>query len=234
MNSFTSIELTNDTLDIYHIRTAIMRALQENMIHFNGRLIDIGCGKMPYREHILKGSAVTQYVGLDIEGAIIYDATVRPDHTWDGITMPFENSSFDTAFATEVLEHCPDPQLTLSEVSRVLKPGGAFFFTVPFLWNLHEVPHDEYRFTPFALQRLLTGAGFTKIELEGHGGWNASLAQMLGLWLNRSGLSPGRKKMYTALLKPVISSLLKNDKAVKTFRNRQMITGLSGIAYKAG
>jgi SAM-dependent methyltransferase len=77
---------------------------------------------MPYRDHILKNSEVTEYVGLDIETAIAYDVSVQPDFTWDGNVMPFEDNSFDCAYGTEFLEHCPDPEKVLKEVYRVLKP----------------------------------------------------------------------------------------------------------------
>ena len=127
---------------------------------FEGELLDIGCGKMPYKKYILEHSRVTNYVGLDIEQALVYDAKLKPDHTWDGKIMPFENESFNCTFGTEVLEHCPEPEIVLKEVHRVLKPNGIFFFTVPFLWNLHEVPHDEYRYTPFSLERHLKNSGF--------------------------------------------------------------------------
>jgi len=86
---------------------------------------------------------VISYLGIDLEGALIYDANIKPDFTWDGKRLPFETNSFDTIISTEVLEHCPEPEVFLYEVFRVLKKGGVFFFTVPFLWNLHEVPHDE-------------------------------------------------------------------------------------------
>jgi len=73
----------------------------------------------------------------------------------------------------------------MKEIWRVLKPGGILFFTVPFLWNLHEIPYDEYRYTPFALKRHLTQSGFNEIEIKAMGGWDAALAQMLGLWVRR-------------------------------------------------
>ena len=41
--------------------------------------------------------------------------------------MPFEDESYDCAFGTEVLEHCPNPEIVMKEVFRVLKPGGVFF-----------------------------------------------------------------------------------------------------------
>ncbi len=56
--------------------------------------------------------------------------------------MPFEDNVFDCAMATEVLEHCAYPEVTLFEVSRVLKKDGLFFFTVPFVWPLHDCPFD--------------------------------------------------------------------------------------------
>ncbi len=76
---------------------------------------------MPYREYILKETAVETYTGLDIEGAIIYDKEVQPDHVWDGVKMPLADASFDCILLTEVLEHCHQPELVINECFRVLK-----------------------------------------------------------------------------------------------------------------
>tara|TARA_R110002096_G_scaffold401880_2_gene598929 strand:+ start:433 stop:1146 length:714 start_codon:yes stop_codon:yes gene_type:complete len=233
MHSFINIKLKRDNLDIYIIRKAILNALRYNLKMFSGNLLDIGCGKMPYKNYIVKNSMVYAYVGLDIENALIYDKDVKPDHTWDGKVMPFENNSFDCALATEVLEHCPGPEIVLKEVYRVLKHNGVFFFTVPFLWNLHEVPHDEYRYTPFSLERHLKNCGFIDIEIKATGGWHASMAQMLGLWVRRSPMSDSKRKYLSIALKPIIRFLIKTDKNTKVnFVNGQMITGLYGIAKK--
>ena len=232
-DNFTSIPFTTENLDRFIIRTSIFNAIAESSKKFKGEFLDIGCGKMPYKNYIFKHSPITKYVGLDIETAIEYDAAVKPDHVWDGISMPFEPEIFETAFATEVLEHCPRPEVVLKEAYRVLRPGGVFFFTVPFLWPLHEVPHDEYRYTPYSLQRLLGEAGFSGIEIKATGGWHASLAQMLGLWLRRAPLTGKRKKYLAIIIKPIMKRLLKWDKfSTVDFKEGQMITGLYGIAYK--
>jgi len=233
MNRFINIKLTNDTIDNFVIRTAIFNALKENLPIFNGKLLDIGCGKMPYKNYILKNSKVSKYVGLDIETALAYDDDVTPDFTWNGVKMPFESESFQCAFGTEVLEHCPEPEVVLKEVCRILKPKGVFFFTVPFLWNLHEVPHDEYRYTPFSLERHLKNSGFVDISIKATGGWHASMAQMLGLWVRRSPMSSRKRKLFSKLLKPIIKYLIKMDNTDKvTFKEGQMITGLYGTAKK--
>ncbi|MGV8813814.1 MAG: class I SAM-dependent methyltransferase [Gelidibacter sp.] len=233
MKDFIDIKLNFNNLDIYYIRQAIISALSKTLPNLNGHLLDIGCGKMPYKNYILANADVSTYTGLDIETAIVYDKSIRPDFTWDGITMPFEDASFECAFGTEVLEHCPDPEIVLKEVYRVLKPGGIFFFTVPFLWNLHEVPHDEYRYTPFSLERHLKNSGFEDIIIKATGGWHASMAQMLGLWVKRSPMTSGKRNLLAKFLKPIIKHLIKLDKpeAVQ-FKEGQMITGLYGIVRK--
>lgn len=230
---FVDIKLEKQNLDNYYIKTSIFNALKETLPNLKGNLLDIGCGKMPYKNYILENSKVTNYTGLDIETALEYHTYIKPDFTWNGKTMPFENNTFESAFGTEVLEHCPEPEIVLKEVIRVLKPEGIFFFTVPFLWNLHEVPHDEYRYTPFSLERHLRNSGFKEIEIKATGGWHASMAQMLGLWVRRSPMSIAKRKWLSILLKPVIRFLIKMDKTGQiTFKEGQMITGICGVAIK--
>lgn len=232
-DNFINIEYRAETLDIYFQRTGILKAIKDNLINFSGNLLDVGCGKMPYKDYILKNSSITKYTGIDIETALLYDQKVKPDFTWDGNTLPFENESFDTVIATEVLEHCPDPFIIFNETNRVLKKNGVFFFTVPFLWNLHEVPHDEFRYTPFSLNRMLTKCDFTSINLYATGGWHASMAQMLGLWVKRAPMQQRRRRVLTAVLKPIIKNLYKLDRHSKvTFTEGDMITGIYGTAYK--
>lgn len=232
-DGFIHISKANDNLDRYQVRTNILIALNRVMPQLKGKLLDIGCGKMPYRAHILESSAVDQYTGMDIDSSLTYDKDIIPDIRWDGKTMPVQNESYDSAIATEVLEHCPNPELVMKEIHRVLRPGGIFFFTVPFLWNLHEVPHDEYRYTPFSLERHLKNSGFTSIDLFSMGGWHASMAQMLGLWVRRSPMRPISRKILSFFLSPCIEFLIRKDKGLKTgFTEGQMITGIYGWAKK--
>ncbi|MGW1455069.1 class I SAM-dependent methyltransferase [Salegentibacter agarivorans] len=233
MKDFIDIQINIENLDNYYIRSSIFKSLKEASSTFSGSLLDIGCGKMPYKNYILTNTNVNTYTGLDIDTAHIYDANIQPDFTWDGIKMPFDDESFECAFGTEVLEHCPEPEIILKEIYRVLKPGGVFFFTVPFLWNLHEIPNDEYRFTPFSLDRHFRKSGFSKIEIKATGGWHASMAQMLGLWVRRSPMKKNKRKLLSKCLKPVIEYLIKLDKPDKVqFKDGQMITGLYGLVRK--
>lgn len=232
-DNFINIPFTVKNLDRYIVRISIFKALKNNLSKFSGRLLDAGCGKMPYREYILDNSNVHQYVGLDIESAKIYDKHVRPDVTWDGKLMPLQDAEFETVFATEVLEHCPDPEDFLNEVYRVLKPQGIFFFTVPFLWNLHEVPNDEYRYTPFSLERHLRNCKFSEISIHATGGWHASLAQLLGLWVRRAPINRVMRAILSVFFMPLIRLLMRLDTGKEIhFKEGTMITGLYGLAKK--
>ncbi len=229
-NSYLSPELSNKDLDRFYARTSILSALRSALPSLSGRFLDIGCGQMPYRDLILKSTRVDEYIGLDL-GNNKYAEHQMPDAIWDGLTIPYEDCSFESAMATEVLEHCPDPQNVINEVYRILKKDGVFFFTVPFLWPLHDMPYDEYRYTPFALRRMFENAEFYKIDIVPLGGWDASLAQMLGLWVNRRPFGKSKRKFLQRLLKPIIKYLIRKDQ-IPDLMKGPMITGLYGTAIK--
>jgi SAM-dependent methyltransferase len=231
MDNFTQIPFTIENLDRYYIRTSIFNALKENLKYFKGKLLDYGCGKMPYKKFILENSNVSEYIGIDIENALDYKGD-KPNFTWKGDTLPFENETFDTIFATEVFEHIHDLDFALIEIYRVLKKGGYLFFTVPYLWTLHEVPNDEYRYTPFSLEKKFKRANFMVVNIFATGGWNASLAQMLGLWVRRKPMSENKRKLFSIILKPFIKYLIKKDLKPTMFKEGNMITGLYGIIKK--
>ncbi len=230
-NDFFYTKLTTKNLDNFFIRDSIKNAVINNITYFKGDLLDAGCGKMPYKPFLLKNSQILSYTGLDIEQALVYDQNIKPDVFWDGITMPFEENSFHTILSTEVLEHCYDYNRYIEECLRVLKPGGVIFFTVPFLWPLHETPHDHYRFTPFTLKKAFEKNNKAKVIIYGLGGWNASLATMLGLWSSRH-ISKKKGRYLKPLLKPIIKFLIKKDRTPTDFKDNVMYTSLCGIVTK--
>jgi hypothetical protein len=64
------------------------------------------------------------------------------------------------------------------------------------------------------------------------GGWHASLAQMLGLWVTESGLTGRKKKWATKAILKIIPTLLKWDSSDNHFNQHSMNTGYYGIAKK--
>lgn len=228
--------LTPFTMDIYFARRTILREVEKISKLFSGTVLDVGCGQMPYREIILSSARVERYIGLDLVNNDIYQN--KPDLTWDGTTIPLAENAVDCVLTTEVFEHCPDPEATMKEIFRVLRPDGLLFFTVPFLWPLHDVPYDQYRYTPFSLKRHLANAGFHKIHMQSMGGWDESLAQMIGLYIRRKPMSVYTRIVLLVLAYPIVLLLSKMGKRESAKKSREefgessMITGLWGVAYK--
>jgi SAM-dependent methyltransferase len=84
--------------------------------------------------------------------------------------LPLASSCADSVLLSDVLEHLAEPGHLLAEVARLLRPGGHLVLAVPFLYWIHEPPHDYFRYTEFALRRLCARAGLDVVSLEAYGG----------------------------------------------------------------
>src|SRR6185437_11496064 len=102
------------------------------------------------------------YRAIDHADALRHFGYSMPDTTYyEGDRWPVEDDSVDVVVCTETLEHVPEPRAFLAEAARCLRSGGCLILTVPFAARWHFIPHDYWRFTPSALQRLLTATGFS-------------------------------------------------------------------------
>lgn len=118
------------------------------------KYLDVGCGTGLILRHLPSGS-----VGLDINPRHLAKAKrYLPNMTFvlgDIESLPFLDNTFSTVICMEIIEHLPSPRQALSEVRRVLKPGGVLIGTVPRknpIWRLRtlssthpgEPYHKEY------------------------------------------------------------------------------------------
>jgi SAM-dependent methyltransferase len=138
------------------------------------RVLDVGAGEAPYAELF----AHTEYVTLDWQasphaGGRAADVVAAAD------AMPLDDASFDIVVLTQVLEHVRRPAAVIAEIARVLRPGGRLFATVPFVWELHEEPHDYWRFTHHALAMLLEDGGLRALTITPRSDSLSALAQLM-------------------------------------------------------
>ncbi len=96
-------------------------------------LLDLGCGDGLIAGLLFGPGGVD--VGRDPWAEQIRRAARSGVYRWvqraDGARMPYQDGAFASVFSNSVLEHIPDVQPVLTEVGRVLRPGGRFIFTVP-------------------------------------------------------------------------------------------------------
>lgn len=178
------------------------RFLRPRLSQMSGAVLDVGCGEMPFRAYLPKG---TRYVGLDVAEAVSFGMRDHPDIVmFDGVTIPFDDNSWDNILCTEVLEHTIDPAALIAEMLRVLRPGGTLLVTVPFAARVHHAPHDYQRFTRYRLARML--AGFQSVQVLERGNDLAVIANKL-IVLN-ARLLTGQNKINLIWALPVMVAFL--------------------------
>jgi len=152
-------------------RTLFKRLLRERLARPNLRILDIGCGT---------GAAAVDFssygwlCAVDRSRDALAFARSRGLQTVvasDAASLPFAEGSFDLVIAFDVIEHVDDDRGMMSELKRILRPGGAIALHVPAwpsLWSRHdEVLHHKRRYTRRGLRELIAESGFA-IE---HLGW---------------------------------------------------------------
>ena len=143
--------------------------------HAGGVLVDIGCGRKPWRG--IFEAYVSQHLGVDLADSI--HGTQDVDFAGTAYETGLPNAHANTVLCTEVLEHLEEPQLAIREMHRILSPGGTVILTVPFFWPIHEAPRDFYRYTEYGLRHLFEKGGFEIIEIRPLTGFIVTFGQFL-------------------------------------------------------
>lgn len=126
-----------------------------------GIVVDVGGGKSPSYKTYLSGWHEGVH-NIDIQHGGGASRTV--DFEYD--RLPYENESVDQVLIFNVLEHVYHHAHLVGEMHRVLKNGKYVIGFVPFLINYHPDPHDYFRYTDEALQKIFKDIGFTAVEVR--------------------------------------------------------------------
>mgnify|MGYP000019287153 CR=1 FL=1 len=157
----------------YIVMHFLIRDLKKVIVRYGrGKVLDVGCGNKPYQS--LFNVPAENYIGCDL----VQSSDQRVDVICPATAIDLPNSAFDTVFSTQVMEHVDNTELMMQECHRVLKNEGILILSVPFCWELHEEPHDYFRFTKYGLQELCKRSNFEVIEILPNGGKWAALFQM--------------------------------------------------------
>jgi SAM-dependent methyltransferase len=148
------------------------------------RALDLGCGEGAFTAELAAAGAAA--IGVEVAPAAVTRARRRhPELDFrlapvDG-QLPFPDGRFDLVWSSEVIEHVADTARWLSELRRVLAPGGRVLITTPSHGRLRlalggierfSEPLGEHLhlYTPRSLTTVLNDFGFGAVEIRAAGG----------------------------------------------------------------
>lgn len=137
-----------------------------------GKLLDVGCGGGRFLNRMKKRG--WQVEGIDFDAQAIEKAIARygiKAHVGDLAQCALPSNSFDVITMSQTIEHLYEPNATLIESLRILKPGGLLVMTTPnansigagefgAFWRGWEAPRHLHLFSVESLRRLTQRAGF--------------------------------------------------------------------------
>ena len=133
----------------------------------DAKILDVGCGTGKGQESFGKLGTV---FGVDFsQDALMFchERGLERIARANAEALPIQSEVFDTVVTLDTIEHIPDDHKAVSEIARILKPGGVLLLNVPayqWLWGPHDVAlMHQRRYTRTQVRNLLTTNGF-KIE----------------------------------------------------------------------
>jgi 2-polyprenyl-3-methyl-5-hydroxy-6-metoxy-1,4-benzoquinol methylase len=185
------------------------------------RLLDVGCASGIFLE------AMHTYSGWQVEGVELNETAARATSDRLGVPVfagPFEqarypDATFDAITLWDVLEHLHDPQASLCELRRILKPNGALFVRVPNAasyvarlcgryWSGYDLPRHMTLFTPRTLSRMLAEAGFNRLVARFSSGSYIAALHSLRFFLDDGRMKPDLAvRIHRTLLHPAMRAM---------------------------
>lgn len=116
-------------------RESIEKFVSDNQNLLTGKVLDWGCGTMPYQKYVLG-----KYVPFDLDMKVVTD------------------TDYDTILFTQVVQELEFPEEVIESFKTYLKPGGHILMTFPTAWEEYDA--DLWRFTAKGMSTILNDAGF--------------------------------------------------------------------------
>ena len=162
---------------ILHFEVEIERAVEAlaTALPPGARVLDAGAGEGRYRRYF----SAQRYCGVDLGvGDAAWDYSGLQALA-DLTRLPFRDGAFAAALNVVTLEHLREPARALAEISRTLAPGGTLLLAAPQDWEIHQAPHDYFRYTRHGLDHMLAQAGLETVAMRPAGGYFRLLARRL-------------------------------------------------------
>ena len=100
-----------------------------------------------------------EYVGIDMAEGPGVDVVVDLTETF----APLPEGHFALAICCSVLEHVRKPWLFAENLTRLVRPGGHLYMSVPWVWRYHPYPDDYFRFSAAGVRALFEGFSWSNL-----------------------------------------------------------------------
>ncbi|MBU90157.1 hypothetical protein CMO94_01340 [Candidatus Woesearchaeota archaeon] len=137
--------------EFFLIRRKILR-LFRGLFKNSDIVLDIGCGQNPYYHQSIKAKIVCADIALTKKTQVVCNA----------ISLPLKKSRFDGIVCVNSLYYYDNPFKSVKEFSHILKKNGKLVIIMPFIYPIHDVPIDKYRFTEYGIKQLLKNDFYIK------------------------------------------------------------------------
>lgn len=184
-------------------RRYIQKTISRNSQSIVGNTLDFGCGLLPYAKLLSQANKIT---GLELHGKERLTTDERIIY-YSGNKFPFIDNHFDSVVSFEVFEHLKNPSDALKEINRVVKKNGYIIITSPFLYPLHEKPHDYLRFTKYGVIKLLEDHSFELVKIENGPSSFLTIKQLQILHHTNKSLRTIKSIHIRLILIPILNTL---------------------------
>lgn len=174
-----------------------------------GRLLDIGCGNGKYLQSMRGLGWQVQGVEFNAQAAAVCRSAGLEVFTGELVEAAFPDHSFAVVTARHLLEHLVDPGAFLSEIFRILEPGGRLLIKTPNTdslargwfqekWYPYDAPRHLILYNPDNLQQLAESLGYRVVGSRNH----TSVKCLLNSWdyLRDHSGKPSRRRRLPRLL----------------------------------
>ena len=128
-----------------------------------------------------------------------------------------------------MLQYAPDPELVVSEIHRVLKPGGRLLLSVPAVFP-RDSEEDRWRFLPAAIRQLL--AAFSELEIVPEGGSIVGLFRTTNVCLHLFAKYGAIRTALECTVIPILNLLGLGLEEMVRSRNDAFVVNYSAMARK--
>lgn len=188
--------------------TTLLRSFENRFVRrlvLEGDTLDVGGGPdFDYVRHIrINGKLTSANIA----------ASLRPDLLIDfNLPLPIESARFDNVLSLNTLEHVYEDRQLLAEMLRVLKPGGRFILTVPFLFKRHGNYGDFHRHTADYWEQALLGHGLASGDFRIHPQvWSPLTSALTSFAWFRGGLRGRLMKLLLLAGEPLAATFSRSD-----------------------